>query len=186
MSMPRPNLPVLNLEEAKFECTYGRGCVGICCREGRPPVYDEEVQVIAAHLHVLLPLLRPAARQLIERKGFVTQRRRFGRSMLRVAEQWCVFFNDGCVLHRVGAQEGDKFRYKPSLCALFPIQADEHDAWYVRQKGFKNEKWDLFCLDAGQCSRPAAETLREELALAQRFAEEIAATRPGNLLPNET
>ena len=26
------SLPVLNLTEAKFECTYGRGCEGICCQ----------------------------------------------------------------------------------------------------------------------------------------------------------
>ena len=40
------SLPVLNLEQAKYECIYGRGCDGICCQAGRPPVYPEEKQRI--------------------------------------------------------------------------------------------------------------------------------------------
>jgi hypothetical protein len=78
-------------------------------------------------------------------------------------------------LHQVGAEEGNKFRYKPSACALFPIQADENGNWYVRQKGYKKERWDLFCLDPQNSPMPAAESLREELALAQRFEDEYQA-----------
>ncbi len=37
------SLPVVNLAEAKFECIYGRGCDGICCQNGRPGVYPDEV-----------------------------------------------------------------------------------------------------------------------------------------------
>jgi len=55
---------------------------------------------------------------------------------------------------------------------LFPIQMDEKDRWYVRQKGYKAEKWDLFCLDPQSTNVPAAESLGREIALAQRFAEE--------------
>src|SRR5258708_5403239 len=33
---------ILNLAEARFECTFGRGCDGVCCRNGRPIVYPEE------------------------------------------------------------------------------------------------------------------------------------------------
>jgi hypothetical protein len=95
--------------------------------------------------------------------------------MLRVVGGWCVFFNNGCVLHQVGDAEGDKFRYKPSLCALFPIQQDRHDNWYIRQKGFKRESWDLFCLDPANCTTPAAESLRDEIALAKRFDDEAKA-----------
>ncbi|MGH7469000.1 MAG: DUF3109 family protein [Longimicrobiales bacterium] len=179
------SLPVLNLEEARFECTYGRGCAGICCREGRPLVYEDERQRIAANLQVFLPQLRSAAQRLIQRRGFVTERRRLGQRVMRVAADWCVFFNDGCVLHRVGEQEGDKFRYKPAVCALFPIQVDENDEWYVRQKGYKKEKWDLFCLDAERCTLPAADTLQEELALAQHLSE-LAAACPGDLVAHET
>ena len=58
--------------------------------------------------------------------------RRLGLPMLRVVNGWCVFFNQGCVLHKVGAVEGDKYRYKPAACALFPLARDEHDQWYPR------------------------------------------------------
>lgn len=88
---------------------------------------------------------------------------------MRVSQGWCVFFNQRCVLHRAGAAEGDKFRYKPAACALFPIDRDEHDRWYVRQKGFNDEAWDLFCLDPKASLVPATESLREEIALAQSF-----------------
>lgn len=175
MSETGAGLPILNLGEATFECTYGRGCDGLCCREGRPPVDADDIRRIDGELNTFLPLLRPEARSLVEREGFLTRRRRYGRPVLRVAAGWCVFFNRGCVLHRVGAMRGDPFRYKPALCALFPIQADERDRWYVRQKGFKGERWDLFCLDPGASARPAAESLRDEIALARRYTEEAAA-----------
>jgi hypothetical protein len=166
-------LPIVNLDEARFECTFGRGCDGICCREGRPFVFPEEIEIIATNLHRFLPHLRPEARAVVERDGFlVPRRRRFDQRVVRVARGWCVFFNRGCVLHQVGADEGDKFRYKPSICALFPIQQDRHDRWYIRQKGYKRERWDLFCLDPCNSPVPAGESLREEIALAQRFDAE--------------
>jgi hypothetical protein len=166
------SLQVINLDQARYECTYGRGCDGICCREGRPLVYPEEIERTDANLHRFVPLLRPEARKAIERRGYLSQRRRLGQRVMRSAGGWCVFFNQGCVFHKVGAQEGDPFRYKPAVCALFPIQRDEHDRWYVRQKGYKREKWDLFCLDPESTIVPAADSLAREIALAQRFAEE--------------
>jgi hypothetical protein len=169
------SLPILNLAEARYECTFGRGCDGVCCREGKPPMYPEEVARIDAHLPRILPRLRDEARAVVGRKGYLTRRLRMGLPTLRNAGGWCVFFNEGCVLHKIGAEEGDAFRYKPSICALFPIQADEKGNWYVRQKGYKRERWDLFCLDPQNSAMPAAESLREELALAQRFEDEYQA-----------
>jgi hypothetical protein len=169
------SLPILNLSQARYECTYGRGCDGVCCREGRPPVYPEEAARIGANLEKFLPLLRPEAQRVIRKKGYLSRRIRAGQPTLRNSGGWCVFFNEGCVLHKVGAAEGDKFRYKPCICSLFPIQADELGSWYIRQKGFKGEKWDLFCLDPTTSSMPAAESLKEELALAQRFEDEYQA-----------
>jgi hypothetical protein len=175
-------LPIVNRDEATFECTFGRGCDGVCCREGRPLVYPEEVENIAANLHRFLPALRPGARAVVERVGFLMpRRRRFGQRVMRSAQGWCVFFNRGCVLHQVGAAEGDKFRYKPAVCALFPIQQDDRDRWYIRQKGFKRERWPLFCLDPLNSTVPAWESLRDEIALARRFDDEQkrAAARAG-------
>jgi hypothetical protein len=169
----RTGLPIINLDEARFECTFGKGCEGVCCREGRPPVYPEEIESITANLDKFLPLMRPEARAAVERSGYLVPRRRqLGQRVMRVVDRWCVFFNQGCVLHKVGAEEGDKFRYKPSLCSLFPIHQDDDDRWYIRQKGYKRERWHLFCLDPRDCAVPAAESLREEIALAQRFDDE--------------
>jgi hypothetical protein len=162
------SLPVLNAAEAKFECTFGRGCDGICCKNGRPPVYPDERARIARNLGKFLPHLRPEARELVEQEGFVSNRRHAGQPMLRVVGGWCVFFNEGCVLHKVGATEGDKYRYKPYLCAVFPLNKSLDDEWYVRQWGYKNEEWDLFCLNPQACRKRAVETIAEEMALAVR------------------
>ncbi len=170
------SLPVVNLEEAKYECIFGRGCDGICCQNGRPGVYPEEQQRIQKNLKKFLPELRPEARALIEAEGFVSNRRKDGGlPMLRVVGGWCVFFHQGCVLHKVGAAEGDKYRYKPAPCALFPLARDDQDRWYVRQHGYKGEAWDLFCLAPTASPRPATESLQEELQLAQRFTAEAEA-----------
>lgn len=165
-------LPILNIKQAKYECIYGRGCDGICCREGRPLVYSEEIERIDANLEKFLAEMRPDAVERVRKKGYATNRRRLGQRVVRNSQGWCVFFNNGCVLHRVGLAEGDKYRYKPAVCSLFPIQMDEHDRWYVRQKGYKKEKWDLFCLDPASTTVPASESLKDEIALAQRFSNE--------------
>ncbi len=175
----KTTLPVLNLHEVTFECIYGRGCDGICCQNGRPPVAAEEAARLDANLHKFLPLVTDKARQVIERDGYVSRRRKSGMPMLRVVDGWCVFFNGGCVLHKVGAAEGDKFAYKPAPCSLFPLEQDSNDNWYVRQHGYKGEQWDLFCLEPGCSKTPAAKSLKEELAFAERLtAAETQAQTP--------
>jgi hypothetical protein len=165
-------LPILNISTARYECTYGRGCDGICCREGRPLVYPEEIERLDAQLEKFLTAMRAEARKVVESKGYLSSRRRLGQRIMRNSQGWCVFFNQGCILHQLGAAEGDKFRYKPAVCSLFPLQQDEHDRWYVRQKGYKSEKWNLFCLDPAPDTAPAAESLLEEIALAKSFHDE--------------
>jgi hypothetical protein len=164
--MMATSLPVLNSSEATFECTFGRGCEGICCQTGRPMFYPEEVERVDANLGKFLPEMRPEARALVAKQGYLSNRRKQGYPMLRIQGGWCVFFNKGCVLHKVGAEEGDKYRYKPIACALFPLAKDERDRWYVRQLGYKGEEWKLFCLDRNNSTIPAAESLQEEMALA--------------------
>src|SRR5947209_4935292 len=166
------SLPVLNLSEAKFECIFGRGCDGICCQNGRPGVYPDEAPRIEANLDKFLPHLRPEARALIEHEGYLSQRTKLGLPMLRVVDGWCVFFHQGCVLHKVGALEGDKYRYKPAACALFPLARDEQDRWYVRQWGYEDEDWDVFCLNPAATATPAAQSLQEEIELARGFTEQ--------------
>jgi Fe-S-cluster containining protein len=163
------SLPVINLSTANFDCIYGRGCDGICCQNGRPGVYPDEDKRIAKNLRKFLVELRPEARKLVEQEGYLSKRRKGGLPMLRVVKGWCIFFNKGCVLHKVGAAEGDKYRYKPAPCALFPLARNEKGDWYVRQIGVEEEAWDLFCLHTETSPQPAAESLTEELALATQI-----------------
>lgn len=169
------SLPVVNLSEAKFECIYGRGCDGICCQNGRPGVYPDEVKRLDANLSKFLPELRPEGRKVIEKSGYLSGRRKDGLPMLRVVGGWCVFFNQGCVLHKVGAAEGDKYQYKPAPCSLFPLAKTASGAWYVRQKGLEGEEWNLFCLDPKTSPLPAAVSLQDEIQLAARYTAEDAA-----------
>jgi hypothetical protein len=171
------SLPVLNLADAKYECIFGRGCDGICCQNGRPGVYPEEKETIDANLDKFLPLLRPEARKVIEKQGYLSNRVKDGLPMLRVSAGWCVFFNEGCVFHKVGAAEGDNYKYKPCACALFPLTKDEKDRWYIRQHGYKGEAWDLFCLAPDASPKLAAETMQTEIALALRFTQEAEAAK---------
>jgi hypothetical protein len=168
------SLPVINLSEATFDCVFGRGCDGVCCRNGRPGIYPEEEERLTRNVHKFLPHLRPEARALVEASGYLSNRRRGGLPMLRVTGGWCVFFRQGCVLHKVGAAEGDKYRYKPAACALFPLAKNAEDRWYVRQWGVEDEKWDLFCLNPAASPRPAAESAADEAALAGRYDREAA------------
>lgn len=162
-------LTVINLATAKFECIYGRGCDGICCQNGRPPVAPDEVARIDANLDKFVPHLTDAARAAIQKDGYLTKRVKSGKPMLRVVGGWCVFFNAGCVLHKVGMAEGDKFGYKPAPCSLFPLERDDRTGHhYVRQHGYKGEQWDLFCLAPDATAVPAAASLAEELAFAER------------------
>jgi hypothetical protein len=161
------SLVVLN-PEARFDCTFGRGCEGICCRSGRPPVYPEEIERIDRNLDRILPSLRPEASALVLEDGYLSRRRTLGQPMLRVVKGWCVFFNEGCVPHRLGTGEGDPFMYKPWFCAIFPLKWDPRDSWYVRQKGFRKERWALFCLDPAASTILATESLRHEMALADK------------------
>jgi hypothetical protein len=169
----RTSLPIANADTATYECVFGRGCDGICCKNGRPSVPPAEAAVIRAALPRVLPRLRPEARAAVEAEGFLSNRVKQGHPMVRVAGGWCVFFNGGCVLHQLGAEDGDVFAYKPSQCALFPIEQDEKlKDWYVRQWGYRDEEWDLFCLNPKASDRPVAESLAGELALAGRLAAE--------------
>jgi hypothetical protein len=89
--------------------------------------------------------------------------------MVRVTKGWCVFFNSGCVLHTLGAEDGKTMEYKPEACALFPLEKDKDGSWYVRQHGYKGEQWDLFCLAGKPEAPPATEGLAAELALAAKL-----------------
>src|SRR5205085_3834202 len=167
--MPKKSLPlaVANGDTATFECSFGRGCEGICCKNGRPSVGPDEAARIQKHLKKFLPHLLTKARKLIESEGFLSRRMKVGRPMVRVVDSWCVFFNKGCILHKVGAEEGDAYQYKPVQCALFPLEKDtEAGEWYVRQWDYRNEDWDLFCLNPKNSKRKAADSLADEIALA--------------------
>ncbi|QJW99174.1 DUF3109 family protein [Frigoriglobus tundricola] len=166
--MTRLPLAVLNADTATFDCSFGRGCEGICCRNGRPSVSPAERAVMGSVMPRVLPLLRPEARKMIEADGFTSARTKLGQPMVRVSKGWCVFFNGGCVLHTVGTEDGDSYQYKPTQCALFPLEKDGN-TWFVRQWGLEGEQWDLFCLNPANSARKAVEALAPELALAAKL-----------------
>lgn len=158
-----PELPIANLATAHFDCVYPT-CGGICCMNGRPAVEPAEEAAIRKNLAKFLPHLRPHARRAIEKSGFLSDQEKEGLPTLKVSQGWCSFFHDGCVLHKVGAEEGDKFKYKPWRCAVFPLTRDKKDgAWFVRQHGLKGEAWDLFCLNPAESPKVASETLAAEV-----------------------
>ncbi len=164
----RVKLRVLNLGAATFECVFPR-CGGPCCMDGRPPVTEAEAANIEAVLPKVRDWLRPAARKVIDQRGFRTNRKKSGQRMLAVVGGHCVFYADGCVLHRLGADEGDAFKHKPWHCSTFPLDRTERGEWYVRQWGVEDEGWTLFCLNPKESKRPAAETLRTEIAFVERI-----------------
>jgi hypothetical protein len=164
----KPALPIANLGEATFKCVFPV-CGGICCKNGRPPVTPPEQERIAANVGRFLPHLRPEARALVARGGWLTRRTKQGHRMLAVTGGWCVFHNEGCVLHKVGATEGDKFRYKPWHCVAFPISKDTDGSWHVRQHGYRSEAWDLFCLNPDEDPTPAEKSLRNEAAFVNEL-----------------
>ena len=103
----------------------------------------------------------------MERKGYGSGRGHYGQPVLRTAGGWCVFFNEGCVLHKIGEARGNKFAYKPIACAVFPL-VRQRGIWHIRQRGYLGETWDLSCLVPTAEKPLAVETLREELAVAAR------------------
>jgi hypothetical protein len=169
MALP---LTIINAESANFECIFGRGCDGLCCQNGRPSVDKSEKKTIDSVLKRAIPHLRPEAKKLVEKEGYLSNRKKLGMPMLRVVGGWCVFFNQGCVLHKIGSEDGESYQYKPSQCALFPLEMNAKNEWYVRQWGVEGEVWDLFCLNPKQTKRKAVDALKEEIELAAKFDEE--------------
>ncbi|MFO0982717.1 MAG: DUF3109 family protein [Planctomycetota bacterium] len=154
---------------ARFRCVFPHACEGICCRQGRPNPLPQENQRIQASLKQFLPHLRAPARAHVEQNGYLTRRTKNGRPMMAVVGGWCVFFNRGCVLHKIGAEQGDKFKYKPKVCVLFPLEEGEAPGtWYFRQRGVRGESWDLFCLNPEETRVKAVDSMQDEI----RFARE--------------
>jgi hypothetical protein len=163
-----PPIEIDNAATATFTCVFPT-CGGVCCKQGRPPVEPGERARIERNLAKFLPLLREKARKLVERRGFLTRRIKTGRPMMAVSEGWCVFENGGCVLHKVGAAEGDRFKYKPWHCAVFPLARLAKGKWSVRQWRHRGEAWDLFCLNPKESREPAVRSCSSEIGFAERF-----------------
>lgn len=183
------SLPVLNADTATFECTFGRGCEGICCQEGRPCTDEGERKIIQDNLSKFLPEMRPRAAEAARKGGFATNRVKMGGKTLRVVDGWCIFFNKGCVLHKVGITEGDAYKYKPYVCAIFPLHPHHSKpggVHYVRQWGYEGEGWDLFCLNPKESKKKAVETLKDEIAIVARWVEKQQKEEAGTTAEAET
>lgn len=167
--MSKISLTVVNAETATFDCSFGRGCEGLCCKNGRPSVTAAEARTIKQNLAMFLPHMRPEAVKMVKKVGWLGARKKVGLPMLRVSGGWCIFFNAGCVLHKVGAAEGDFSKYKPIQCSLFPLEPNGDGTWYVRQWKFNGEGWDIFCLNPKNTPLKAVETLAPEIAVASEL-----------------
>lgn len=172
----KEELAIEGLDTARFDCVYP-SCGGICCMNGRPPIESGERQRIDENLAKFLPHLRPEARERIAKKGYLTNRIKEGLRSLAVVKDWCVFHNDGCVLHKVGASEGDKWKYKPWRCVAFPLERSADGKWHVRQWRVKGEAWDVFCLNPEESPKAAADTLREEVQFVRDLEADKEAWR---------
>jgi len=165
-------LTVLNAETAHFECVFPT-CGGACCKGSRPPATPAEV----AHLEALLPRvlerLRPSARRTIEKRGFVTRRKKSGNATVAIDGGACVFFHEGCTLHVLAVEEGlDRFAHKPWACTIFPLERHDTQTWHVRQHGEHGEAWnELPCLAPTASEKLGVSTLGPELAFAAELAE---------------
>ena len=169
---PAPKVAVTNLATAHFDCVYPT-CGGICCMNGRPAIEPREEALIRANQAKFLPHLRPEARALMQKRGFLSDQEKEGRPTLRTSKGWCIFFKDGCVLHQVGAEEGDRFKYKPWRCVLFPLTREKKSGdWHVRQHGLHGEAWDLFCLNPAESPKLAQETMTGEVAALEKLVAE--------------
>jgi hypothetical protein len=60
-----------------------------------------------------------------------------------------------------------------------PLDRDDHGRWYVRQKDFAGETWDLFCLDPASAPDPIDVSLRDEIAFAERLEAGFERWREG-------
>lgn len=178
-------LDVVNAATATFDCSFGRGCEGVCCRHGEPSVTPAEAARIDSVLHRVRPLLRPEAATALDAHGWLTDERKLGLPMTRVVDDWCLFFNSGCTLHKLGAGEGDFARYKPIQCVLFPLEPNGDGRWYVRQWGYEGEQWnDLFCLNPQNTERKAVEALVDEMTVAAALGPDFEwGDEPGGKTP---
>jgi hypothetical protein len=167
--MSRLSLNVVNAETATFECTFGRGCEGLCCKNGRPSVRKSEQKAIKSQWKRILPLLTPAAAAVAKKEGFLSKRKKLGKPMVRVVDGWCLFFNEGCVLHKLGAEDGDFSMYKPIQCTMFPLEPAGDGSWYVRQWETNGEAWDIFCLNPKNSKLKAKESLAPEIEVAAKL-----------------
>lgn len=172
--MTKTPLLVVNGTTATFDCSFGRGCVGICCQHGEPSVTPAEYERIRDHLPQVVPHLRPEAARSLEAQDFIGAEIKLDHPMVRVVDGWCLFFNEGCVLHKVGALEGDFSKYKPIQCTMFPLEPNGDGSWYVRQWRHEEEQWnDLFCLNPANTPLKAVDTLAPEIAVAEALGPDF-------------
>lgn len=163
---------LINARQARFRCDYP-ACEAKCCSSSRPTLEAAELARVLGNLHKFLPLLRQRARDVIGAAGITTRRRKHNCASVAVVDGRCLFYNEGCVLHKVGASEGDRWRYKPWRCITFLLTTCGDGEWYVRQWGPHGERWDVGCLGPRRTRERAAPHLSAEIA----FVEELISGR---------
>lgn len=128
MLVIKDTLVSLDLIERFFVCDLDT-CLGQCCIDGDAgaPLLPEEKEAIDAHLDKILPLLNPAAREIVETEGssYVDQEGDLVTQI--VGGRDCVFttYAGGgkclCALEKA-YREGTLPQLKPSSCHLYPVR----------------------------------------------------------------
>ena len=162
---------IVNIDRATFECTFGRGCEGVCCRNGRPPVNREQSKRIDANIEKFLPVMRVEARAVVEKEGYLSRRGTPEEPLVRVVAGWCVFFNKGCVLHAVGANEATR-----TATSLPPAH---YSLWFATGAAAGTSGSTVIIGNSGICSvsirrgpMPSRLSLQDEIALARKLMED--------------
>jgi Fe-S-cluster containining protein len=166
-----PLIQIENAHAARFRCVFPV-CGGLCCKTGRPSVTPDDVERIRRDYDKFVPLMRPDVRRFLKRHPWLSSRKKDRNRTLSVAGGWCVFYNDGCILQKVGMDEGEPWRYKPDVCVRFPIEPvrNREGHYYVRQWEYRGEGWDLFCLNPAEDPTPVTESLKAEIGYLENRA----------------
>lgn len=128
MLIIKDTLVSLDLIERFFVCNLD-ACLGQCCVDGDAgaPLLPEEKELIDRYLPEIIPLLNPAAREIVVNEGSSYIDEEGDLVTQIVAGKDCVFttYAEGgkclCALEKA-YREGSLPQLKPSSCHLYPVR----------------------------------------------------------------
>ncbi|MDE6679979.1 MAG: DUF3109 family protein [Muribaculaceae bacterium] len=171
----KDTLVSLDLIEEFFCCDLDR-CLGECCIEGDAgaPVTAEEVERLRENMHLIRPLLTPAAQRVVDEQGpaYVDSEGDLVTSI--VGGRDCVFttYAPGgkCLCALEAASRAGKLPpLKPISCHLYPVRLKDYGGFTA----VNYHRWKI-CRSAVTCGRSRGLRVYEFLKepLIRRFGQE--------------